>query len=77
MIDFAYTRYEIQTLDPETVVLYTETNDNLDYGYPTEFAKWSDTYTGPDALAKAKRHTGVSRQGVGHRVYVTLDGETI
>lgn len=73
----AYTRYEITVYSPEWVVLLTETNDNLDYGYPTEPARWHDTYKGAGALEKCLRHTGYSRQGIGHKVIVTVDGKEV
>lgn len=77
MTDFAYTKYAILWRGGDTYTLYTETNDDGDTGYPGEFAQWSDDYRGPDALEKIKKTTGVSRQGVGHRVFVTLEGREI
>lgn len=75
--DYAYTKYAIAMHSPEWITLYAETNDDGDTGYPGEFASWHHEYEGADALEKVKKTTGVSRQGIGHRVFVTLDGRPI
>jgi hypothetical protein len=77
MSTVAWERFSIQTLNEKTVRVYWETNDDRDWGMPTEYASDTHTFTGEDALEKAKRHCGVSRQGIGHQVTVTLDGERI
>lgn len=77
MPEYAYTKFSITTHSEDWVTLSTETNDNFDYGYPTEFAQWIDEYRGENALEKCLKHTGKSRQGIGHRVFVTLDGKEI
>lgn len=76
-MDYAYSKYVVVTHGPEHVVVHWETNDDLDHGVPTEFAQDRYEYHGPDALEKALKHTGKSRQGVGQRVFVTLDGKEI
>lgn len=73
----AYTRYTITTHDDEFVTLHSETNDDLDYGYPTVYEQWTSEYKGEGALEKCLKHTGLSRQGIGHRVYVTVDGKEV
>lgn len=55
--------------------VHAATNDNLDTGYPSEFAEWHLHFR---RLADALRHTGVCRTGVsGVRVTVTLNGERL
>ncbi len=67
----AWQTYEILTTD-EGAVVYTDTNDNYDLGYPGSYAHWEMHFRSVEA---ALRHTGKSRVGVsGVRVTVTLDG---
>ena len=75
--DEAWTRYVVNTLDDEHVEVYVSTNDDGDTGYPGTYADWRLDFTGTGALDKALKHTGKSRQGVGHRVVVTVDGEPV
>lgn len=77
MVDYAYSKFNIVTLAPTLVEVHWETNDDGDTGYPGTWASDTWTFSGEDALEKALRHTGKSRQGVGQRVFVTLDGEVI
>lgn len=73
MIDYAYTRYDITDLGG-MVEVWTETNDDEDTGYPGQHATWRLEYP---TVESALKHTGKSRQGVGHRVFVYLNGEKI
>lgn len=74
MKDFAYTAYEIHYIGSGRYEVYTETNDDGDTGMPGVFAQWRFMF---DNLDQVKRHTGVSRQGVGQRVYVRFEGREI
>jgi hypothetical protein len=60
------------TLDDGRIEATFETNDNLDRGYPTEFATWKDTFKSLDSFA---RTAGFTRTGaLGAVVDVELDG---
>lgn len=74
MRNYAYTEYQIGSVGDGKYELWTETNDDGDTGYPGEHATWCLEF---DNLDQVKRHTGVSRQGIGHRVFVYLDGDEI
>ncbi len=60
--------------------MHTSTNDDLDLGYPSGNASWTDEFTPtvrrPDALAYARELAGVSRVGIsGIEVEVFVNGE--
>lgn len=70
-IEYAWTRYEIW-YDPiprsfQRWRVNVSTNDNYDTGYPGEYAEWELRFPTIDLALK---HTGMSRQGVGHKVMV-------
>jgi hypothetical protein len=71
----AYTRYDIVQIDNDHVQVHFETNDDGDTGYPGDFAQDILEYTGPQAMELALKHCGRTRQGIGHRVTVTVNGE--
>ncbi len=74
----AWERFFIHTDTADgRVVVRWETNDDRDWGVPTEHAVDEFDFVGDDALAKALKHCGKSRQGIGHKVYVYLDGEPV
>jgi hypothetical protein len=61
------------TNDDGTIHAVIETNDNLDRGYPTEYARWEDTYK---SLSSFRNCSGFSRQGcLGTVVEIELDGQ--
>lgn len=68
-----WSRFDIVTIDNGCFV-YWSTNDDLDHGYPSEYA--SDTYRF-DSVEEALDFTGRSRFGVLADVTVTLDGEKV
>lgn len=75
MIDYAYTRYDVRELNESGLTeVWTETNDDGDTGYPGEHATWRLEFPNVEAALK---HTGKSRQGVGHRVFVHVNGEQV
>lgn len=53
------------------VLVVCTTNDNGDTGYPGSWAMWDLWF---ETVEEAMKHTGKTRQGVGHRVFVELDG---
>ena len=58
-----------------SIVIYCSTNDNLDYGEPSEFAEWTSK---AKDRAQFDKIYGKSRTGcVGTVVTVTLDGKTL
>ena len=57
-----------------SVLIVCSTNDDLDEGYPSLYSTWDLWYENIEAAIK---HTGKTRRGVGHRVYVELNGERI
>jgi len=72
------TAYQIEegyTRDNGTIDVFVETNDNLDLGYPNEFASWKFTCKNKEAFDKrcGKSHYGCS----GIKVTVKLDGKEI
>lgn len=69
----AWTRIDIFGEDGN-VTVYHSTNDNLDLGYPSEYASW-ETY--PKTIEQALKVSGKSRQGIGCKVDVYLNGEKI
>lgn len=74
-VDEAWHIYRIWTSDPGGPVAVDEiTNDNLDQGWASEQASWSNTF---DTLEAALKHTGKSRQGISCRVEVYLNGQKI
>lgn len=77
MPDFAYSRYDITINDAEWVTVHFDTNDDEDTGYPGKRASDTYEYYGKNALELALKHCGKSRQGIGHRVYVTVDGKEV
>lgn len=54
-----------------------DTNDDEDRGHPSTSAQWTETFTGKNAMKKAKKAAGVSRQGVSCKVCVYLNGVQI
>jgi hypothetical protein len=68
----AWQRYNAWTELGGKIRARCETNDNLDRGYPSEYASWELTWP---SLAVFLRHVGGgSHQGVGCTVTVTVDG---
>lgn len=67
-------KYEIEEREND-IIVYESTNDNLDQGYPSEYAAWDLTFK---TLESALKHTGKSRTGInGAEVTVSLNGEKI
>ena len=61
------------TREDGRVMAYVSTNDNLDLGYPSEYASWTTRYSSAESF---RQHAGYTRVGIlGCRVTVTLDGE--
>ena len=75
--DEAWTSYDVVTFSERHVEVHFATNDDGDTGYPGEYASEMFPYFGEGALDRALRHTGKSRQGVGQRVVVRVDGKAI
>lgn len=73
--NIAWSMYDIITKADDVVEVFFGTNDDGDTGFPGKVANQLYQFYGSQALENAKKFTGKSRQGVGHRVYVTLDGE--
>jgi hypothetical protein len=73
----AWSKYRIVEISDEYVEVHFSTNDDYDAGYPTKYANEIFVYDGENALEHAKSACGVSRQGVGHRVYVSVNGEEV
>jgi hypothetical protein len=71
----AWQRYDAHTDADGSVQVWCETNDNLDRGYPSEYAAWELAY--PDRRAFLRGVGGGSRQGIGCQVTVTLDGREL
>lgn len=70
-----YHDYHLSTMADGSIRGVVETNDNLDHGGPSEYARWSVTYKNRDMMARA---TGLSHIGaLGCKVTVILDGEKI
>lgn len=76
----AWSSYDIDGDDDE-VLVHWRTNDNLDYGYPTEYA--DDTYTvrsrdGQSAILRALGIAGGgSRMGIGQACFVRVNGTLV
>jgi hypothetical protein len=74
MSERVFFKYQIWERGGRAVVTES-TNDNLDKGYPTEYACWETTWP---TLEAALKHTGKSRTGcLGAEVLVYLNGEKI
>ena len=78
----AWSTYDILTGDDDIVYVEWATNDNLDYGYPTESA--TDRYNvrsrdGQTALMRALENVcgGGSRHGIGQACIVRVDGVVV
>jgi hypothetical protein len=57
------------------ILVRVSTNDNLDQGYPTEYAMWSNRF---QSLKEAVKDTGGTRRGWnGAKIEVYLDGEVL
>lgn len=72
----AFTAYAIWG-DEESCVAYVFTNDNLDTGYPGEWAEWTVKFLARNArsaLDLALEHTGVTRRTWGGVVSVYCNG---
>jgi len=70
-----YQRYELHTGADGSISGTTETNDNEDRGYPSEYARWAVTFRNYDDM---KRITGLSHIGcIGCVVTVHLDGKKV
>jgi hypothetical protein len=72
----AWQRYELYTRDDGLIAGMTSTNDNLDTGYPGEYADWKVEYKDKASMLKALSggsHIGIS----GVHVEVYLDGEEV
>jgi len=67
-------RISIYTVGQERHIAEHWTNDNLDHGYPSEEASWRNVHK---SIVSALKCTGGSRQGIGCRVIVTLNGDEI
>ncbi len=68
----AYQHIMVELFDDGSALVRTETNDNLDQGYPNQTASWEHQW--PDAKL-ALKHVGFSRIGVsGIRVRVYVNG---
>ena len=73
----AIQHYNIQSQSDGSAIVYCETNDDNDDGYPDgEWVNWEETFP---SVKKAKSHCGNCRIGIisGVIVTVTLDGEEI
>lgn len=67
--------YHLHTQGDGSIKGIADTNDNLDQGYPTEWAEWPVRYKDYEAMA---RQTGLSHIGInGCSVEVYLDGQRI
>jgi hypothetical protein len=76
MNDFAYQIYDGHTQESGTIDVFAYTNDNLDLGYPNEYAEWS--YIVKNKAAFFQRVGGKSRIGCsGIKVTVKLDGKVV
>jgi hypothetical protein len=68
----AWQRYDASTEPGGLIRARCETNDNLDVGYPSEYASWELTWPDLDSFLRAV--SGGSHQGVLCQVTVMLDG---
>lgn len=55
----------------QLVTIHHSTNDDEDRGFPSKSASWTNTQ---NSLAAALKHTGKTRQGIGCRVEVSVNG---
>lgn len=73
-MESVFFRYDIWE-HGDKVIVYESTNDNLDTGYPSEYASWTTRFKNTE---DALKHTGKSRTGIfGSEVTVTLNGNKI
>ena len=76
MDDFAFQIYNGHTLEDGTIDVFAYTNDNLDLGYPNEYAAWS--YVVKNNEEFFQRVGGKTRTGCsGIKVTIILDGKVI
>jgi hypothetical protein len=71
----AWQRYDATTNPDGSIQAWCATNDNLDRGHPSEHATWAFTFR--DRPSFVRGVGGGSRQGIGCRVTVTLDGREL
>ena len=72
----AWQRYVLWTLADGKIEGQCSTNDNLDTGYPNEYADWKVSYK--DKASMLKNLSGGSHVGIsGVRVSVELDGDEL
>ena len=71
----AWTHTELRTNPDGSITGITTTNDNLDRGYPTEFASWPERFANIEALAQRYPRRGEWTGISGIEVTITLDGE--
>jgi hypothetical protein len=71
----AWQRYDAHTEPGGLIRARCETNDNLDLGYPSEYASWELTWPNLGSFLRAV--SGGSHQGVLCQVTVTLDGREL
>lgn len=70
-----YQHYTLHTAENGMIRGVASTNDNLDKGYPSEYAEWEVRYL---SRSEMEKQTGKSHTGVwGCEVLVYLDGEKI
>lgn len=73
-VDYAYSLWELRTQGNGELRGTCSTNDDLDSGDVSEYAKWDEHY--PD-LATALKRTNGTHQGVGHWCEVWIDGHCV
>lgn len=70
-----YHNIDVVTHDDGSATIYSETNDNLDSGYPSEYARWSTNWANAKS---ALEYAGKSRIGcMGAVVTVTVNGDKV
>jgi len=75
MSEVAYQEYRLFSQSDGRITGTCQTNDNLDRGYPTEFAEWPVEYRD---YAHMAHRTGLSHVGIsGVVVSVYLDGKQL
>lgn len=57
----AWFDYDIYDAGIDGIIVECSTNDNLDRGYPSEYARWTERYK---TVEEALKRTGKSRTGV-------------
>ncbi len=68
----AYHNVTVERFEDGSALVRTDTNDNLDQGYPNECASWEHLWP---SVELALKHVGFSRVGAsGVRVRVYVDG---